>query len=260
MQDYSKELKMAKQAALESGKLLKKGFFSLKQKDIRMKSKTELVTKYDIAAEKIIKNLLKKKFPGHDFLGEESGRTGNKSDFLWVTDPLDGTTNFSIKNPFFNTSIALFNENEPVLGVIYFPILDELFWAVKNKGAYLNRKKISVSAKNELLSAIVMFCGGKNCPDIGSGIFSRLLPNVFNMRLAGAAALELAYVAAGRVEAFYYPGAKLWDIGAGSLLVREAGGKVTDFDGIEWSDKSKDLVASNGRIHEVLVEKIMANK
>jgi len=238
-------------AAKEAGKLLLEKFKKLDRRNIKFKSKHEILTSLDLKAEKIILNIIKKRYPNHHILSEESGEMGPKSDYLWIIDPLDGTTNYSMGNPIFCTSIALAYKNELMLGVIYAPYLKELYTAEKDKGAFLNDKKIKASSINKLSKALLTFCHGSKEKDIKRAIkiYQNLKLSGFDMRQLGSAELELGFVARGSTEAIIIPGAHVWDVAAGALLVREAGGKVTDFQGKKWNLKSKDILASNSRLH-----------
>ncbi len=247
------ELEVAIYAAREAGKLLMNYYGKVHRS---FKADASTITEADIEAEKIIKSILEGEFSDYSFLGEESGIDKKDSDYMWVVDPLDGTTNFSMRNPFFNTSIALTYKGEPILGVVYYPYEDEIFHAKKGEGAFLNRDRIKVSEENEIENSIIAFCHGsdekstKNLIDI----FGKLKLINRKIRQIGASALELSFVACGRVEAFFYPGLNPWDVAAGALMVSEANGKVTDFEGNPFNLGSSDLLASNGKIHDKLIE------
>lgn len=249
----SRELKIAIKAAREAGHLLMKNYGKV---SVRYKEDRSIVTKSDIESEKIIKEILQRKFPDYSFLGEESGKEKRISRYTWIVDPLDGTTNYIIRNPFFDVSIALAHKEEPILGVVYYPFQDELFYAERGKGAYLNNKRISVSKQGDIEDSIICFC---NAPDNESAermsrIFSEIKLVNNKLRQIGAGALELSYVACGRVEAFFMVKLNPWDVAAGALLVKEAGGVLTDFYGRSFSINSKDILASNGKIHKDLLK------
>ncbi len=228
------------------GNMLKKEYEKFNRNNIRLKAKHEIVTKYDLLAEKMIIQGIKKHFPDHQILGEEGGLSKNKSDFLWIIDPIDGTTNFSIHNPLWSISVALLYKKKVVLGIVLVPILNELFIAENGRGAYLNDKKIKVSDTKKDKN-INTFCHSRKKSDIKKAIkyFSYQKLKGLDCRQMGSAAIELAYVACGRVDSILIPGAKSWDVAAGALLVEEAGGIVTDFEGKKWSLKSKSILASN---------------
>lgn len=248
--------KTAIKAAKKAGAYLIKNFYHNHRDRATLKFKHEIATKTDLGAEKIILNIIKKEFPTHRILSEEAGKNYKKSDFLWVVDPLDGTTNYSMQNPIFNVSIGLFHQKEIVLGVVYAPLLHELYVAEKNKGTTLNGKKLHVSKTGNFHKSLLTFCHGHREKNIKRAIkaYNFFKLKGFDTRQLGSAALEMAFVAAGRTESIMIPGAHPWDVAAGTLLVREAGGKVTDFKGREWNLKSHDMLASNGKIHNQLLK------
>src|SRR6056297_1215215 len=248
---------LAKQTAKQAGKELKKLFFS-RQFQTSIKSKHEIVTTADTLAEKIIINKIKKHFPGHQILSEEAGHIKSNSDYLWVIDPLDGTTNFFMHNPIFAVSIGLFYKNEIKQSVIYYAVLDELYTAEKNKGSFCNNKKIHVSQRNKIENSFLTFCHGSTEKDIKRAIkiYKKLKLKARDHRQLGAAAIELAFVARGITDCIIIPGALRWDVAGGILLVREAGGKVTDFENKKWHLDSSDMIASNGKIHSSLLKEL----
>ncbi len=255
LKSFSKELRVCIKAAKEAGKIV---MGSYGKASFRLKKDHSFVSKADINSEKAIKNILKKSFPGYSFMGEESSTKwpGRKqSNNVFVVDPLDGTTNYKIANPFFNISIALFRNSQPYLGVVYNPYTKELFYAEKGKGAYLNRQRLAVSKTAKLKEAIIGYCHGSSSKDINAAIriFAELKKKCSHLRQFGAAALELAYVAAGRIDAYYMPGVNLWDIAAGLILVEEAGGKITGFNNEEFSVKANSIIAANSTIHKKLL-------
>ncbi len=239
-------------AAKKAGEYILKNFNKVKNKDIKDKGGfSGLVSKVDIEAEKIIKKIILKKFPDHNILGEESGKTRKKSDYTWVVDPLDGTHNYLMGSPLFCTAIALTYKNEVILGVIYAPYLKEMFWAEKDKGSFLNGKKIKVSKKTNISQSLFYFCHGYEAKHVRKAlkIYNKLKMKATDIRQLGTGGIETAWVAAGRAEGFVIPGGKPWDIAPGILLVKEAGGKATDFKNKDWNLKSKDMICSNGKIH-----------
>lgn len=250
-----RELDVARKAALEAGKILMKYYGNV---DTVTKKDGSLVTRADRESEDRIKAMLSKEFPDYSFLGEETGHDDRKSEYTWVVDPLDGTTNYSIKNPFFNVSIALVRTSEPVMGVVYSPVQNELFHAVKGKGAYLNGKKISVSDVGSVKDSVIAFCHSrdKHTAESITRIFHTLKLVNTTFRQIGAAALELCYVASGRIECFMQLKMKPWDVAAGTVIVREAGGKVTNLEKSEFGTDSLHLLASNGKIHDAILKTI----
>ena len=250
----SKELDVAIKAAKEAGKILVNGFNKIHT--IEMKSKRDLVTEMDVNSEKKILSILTKEFPDYSIFSEESGKTVKDSDYMWVVDPLDGTTNYSIKNPFFNVSIALLRKGEPIVGVVYAPFTDEMIYAEKDKGAYLNGKKIKVSKESDISKLLLVYCHNideKNTERMIEA-FRRIKPIPIDFNRMRSGALELAFVAVGRVGGYLTCGFHSYDVAAGTLLVREAGGKVTDFKDEEWTPESEDLLATNGKVHVKLLE------
>jgi len=250
----SKELDVAIKAAKEAGKILEKGFDNIHK--VRMKTEKDIVTEMDGRSDKKILSILRKAFPDYSIYSEESGKEMKDSEYMWVIDPLDGTTNYSIKNPFFNVSIALMRFEEPVLGVVHSPVTKETFYAEKGRGAYLNGKKIRVSKESDISKLLLTYCHNNDKRNVMriTEVFRRIkpLPMDFNRMRAGA--LEIAFVAAGRLGCYLTCGFHSYDVAAGTLLVREAGGRVTDFKGKDWTPKSDDFIASNGRVHDRILE------
>jgi myo-inositol-1(or 4)-monophosphatase len=246
-----KELKIARFAAKSAGDWLWESFNKLHKANIRFKSKHEIFTKQDKGAEKIILDMIQKNFPQHQILSEEKGYNKKKSDYLWVVDPLDGTTNFSIKNPLFGVSIALAYKKEIILGVIYIPFCKELFWAEKDRGANLNGRKIRVSNVRDIKKAFLTYCHGSKLSHFRRAMKAYRVFKLksYDARRLGSSAVEFSWVACGRTDAIMTPGANSWDVAAGAILVSEARGKVTDFQGRKWGLKSADILASNGKIH-----------
>jgi len=246
--------KFVTQIAKQAGDEILKRFNH--DKIIKVKSKGQIVTSADLISEKIILSALRKKFPNHSILSEEAGSDIKKSEYLWVVDPLDGTTNYSIGSPLFAVSIALFKNEQPILGAVYAPQLNELYFAEAKKGAYLNNKKIKVSSVKTLNESFLTYCHGSTDKDIKRAvkIYNKIKFNSLDSRQLGSASLELGFVAAGRTECIIIPGANSWDVGAGVLIVKEAGGQATDFDGNLWNLQSKDILASNEKIHKQLLK------
>ncbi len=249
--------KVAMESAKEAGAELLKRYYKFSRTEIKLKSHHEILTKADLAAEKIIIAKIKKNFPDHDFLSEEAGLRGVTSDYQWIIDPLDGTTNFSMHNPIWATSIGVAYKGKIIFGVIFAPFLDELYTAETGKGARLNNKKIKVS-KIKREKVLNTFCHSSKKADIAKAIkyYKKQKLLGFDCRQLGSASLELAYVACGRIESIVIPGANSWDVSAGVLLVREAGGRVTDFQNKKWSLKSRDMMASNGVVHRRILDVI----
>lgn len=209
-----------------------------------------ITTKYDKESDKIIVREISQRFPYHNLLTEESGFIPKKSEYTWIIDALDGTTNYMNNNPFFAVSIALKKGENLLFGVVYAPFLQELFIAEKGKNTLVNGKKIHVSTRKSLAQSYFLSCeGGEETNRRTAKINALFHPQAKDLRKLGAASLEAAFVASGRADAYIVTKISPWDVAAGVLLVREAGGIVTDFKGKEWMAKKKDLVFSNGKIH-----------
>lgn len=244
----------------QAGNAIIKDYQKLDYSQVKLKTPRDLVTAADLRSEKIIMNAIRKSFPEHQILSEESGQTNKKNDYLWIVDPLDGTTNFFMHNPLWSVSIALAYKGKIVLGAIYAPLQKELFHAVLGQGAYLNNKKIRVN--DSPIKTLNAFCNGREIKNIKRVIkyFSYQKQHSLDCRQLGSAAIEMAYVAAGRLSSLMIPGTWDWDIAAGTLLVREAGGKVTDFKGQDWKIGEKDILAASGKIQAQVLNIIKKNK
>ncbi len=245
---------IAVNAALKAGKIAMD--YYQKPKTIEHKGIVDLVTAADKLSEKKIISEIKKEFPDHGFMGEEGEAIESGSDYKWIIDPIDGTTNFAHNIPFFCVSIALQKKDEIILGVILNPVTNDLYVAEKGRGATLNNKKIKVSDTEKLIDSVVVF----GFPYVGEEKIRKIIDSQHKLhgkiqagRRFGAAALDLCYVASGLAEGFYEYSLKQWDVAAGSLILREAGGKITDFKG-ERKEIATDIIASNGKIHEQLLE------
>jgi len=247
-----------------AGKALLKEYNNFDRTTIKLKSHHEILTKADLLSEEIIIKEIRKNFSYHKILSEESGETKNISDYLWIIDPLDGTTNFSMHNPLWSVSLALAYGQEIILGLIFAPFLGELFIAEKGKGSRLNNFKLGQASRKINVSntkngkVLNTFCHGREDKDIKKALAYYRKQKLLGLdcRQLGSAAIELAYVACGRIESIMIPGANLWDVAAGVLLVREAGGRVTDFQGKEWSLDSLDMLASNSKVHKEILKVI----
>lgn len=214
----------------------------------------EAVTKYDKMADELIVGEIRKKYPGHSLLTEESGLINGDSDWLWIVDSLDGTSDFANSNPLFCVCIAVMHRGELLLGSIYAPAINEFYLAEKGGGAYLNQRRIRVSATAELKQSYLYYCEGGEKDRARTGrLLSKVYPEPIDLRKLGSAGLETAWVAAGRGEAYFTTRIEPWDVAPGVLLVREAGGEVTDFDGKPWRPETSDLLFSNGRVHSAML-------
>lgn len=252
---WEKELTIAGQAARESGKILNDLFGKIT--NIDKKGEIDLLTEADLQSEKIIIEIINRNFPGDSILTEESGDLGKISERLWIVDPLDGTTNFAHSFPFFAVSIAFQVDKEVVLGVVYNPRMNEYFEARKGKGAFLNKSPIRVSQTNDLRESLMATGFPYNVyksPDRIIGLLKMMLVHVQGIRRPGAASIDLCYVASGRLDGFWEEGLQPWDTAAGSLIVGEAGGILTDYDGEEYSPFQKSIIAANPHIHKKMLD------
>lgn len=251
--DLDSLLRIAIAAAKQAGEIHRKWFGKLKS--FEFKEDHSLITEVDISSEECIKNYLRGETPGFSILAEESGSLHGGSEYLWVIDPLDGTTNYTHMIPFFSISIALYKHSEVILGVVYNPLTHEIFYAKLNGGAYLNDKEISVAKTNSLKESFISFCHAPDEESVRkiSVAFSKLKRITSRVRQVGAASLELSYVAAGRFDAFIMFGVKPWDVSAGVLIVKEAGGVVSDLKGEAFNFSSKDIIATNSFLHSSLI-------
>ena len=247
--------------AKEAGEIVREGFG--KKLKIEYKSnETNLVTEIDKASEKHITDFIKKKYPGHDILAEESGEKKAGSEYLWVIDPLDGTTNFAHGLPIFSVSIGLQKNGKTIMGVVYDIMQDIAYFAEEGNGAYANVERIKVSL-NEKVNHSVLVTGfpyniSEN-PENALEKFSALTRKARAIRRLGSAAIDLCYVAKGVFDGFWELYLHPWDICAGMLIVEEAGGIVTDFKGNETDIYTKRILASNKKIHPHLMEIISNN-
>ena len=214
----------------------------------------EAATKYDKEVDSLIVEEIKRHYPHHSLLTEESGFRQGDPDWLWIVDSLDGTGNFANFNPFFSVCIALMHQNELLLGAIYAPAIDEFYFAEKGKGAYLNGVKIQVSDVSELSQSYIFYCeGGDRNRERTGQLLDRIYPRVTDIRKLGSAGLETAWVAAGKGEAYFTTRIEPWDVAPGVLLIQEAGGRVSDFQGNPWQPQTGDLLFSNNKLHEKIL-------
>ena len=256
-------LQLAIDAAIEAGKFLKMNVGKVKHVERKHGEETNLVTEIDKKAEESIIRKIKRRYGHHDFLGEESGGSQSTSEYKWIIDPLDGTTNFTHGLPIFCVSIGLEFKGELVLGVVYDPNFDELFTAEKGKGAFLNNRKIRVSRTSKLIESLLVtgfpYDVRKNVDSLVRH-FNNFLMEAQAVRRFGSAALDLCYVASGRFDGFWEVALNPWDMAAGVLIVEEAGGKFTDLRGFPTTVYNKQLLASNGFIHDQMVEVLKRGK
>ncbi|THF54626.1 inositol monophosphatase family protein [Ollibium composti] len=248
------------QAAMKAGRSLSRDFGEVQNLQVSMKGPGDYVSQADRKAEDIIFAELSRARPGYGFLMEERGAvTGDDDQHRWIVDPLDGTTNFLHGIPIFSVSIALERQGQVVAGVVYNPAMDELYTAERGGGAFLNDRRLRVAARTKLSDAVI----GCGVPHLGRGRHGNFLIELRNVmaevsgiRRLGSAALDLAYVAAGRMDGFWEDGLSAWDIAAGLLLIREAGGFVSDLNGGQTMLEKGALVAGNEAIHRALLKTV----
>lgn len=225
---------------------------------IDKKGAIDLVTEVDVAVERMFRARIAAAHPDHDVLGEELGgpEGGGRSRFCWVCDPIDGTTNFAHGVPLFCSTVALTVDGELEVGAVYDPLRDELFTARRGAGAFLNGARLTVSATDSLIDALLVtgfpYTVHSDLEEM-LGLFGAFLARSRAVRRLGSAALDVCYVAAGRMEGFWEQGLNAWDIAAGVLLVREAGGRVTDLDGGAFDLRTGRILATNGRVHQQML-------
>ncbi|WP_462157293.1 inositol-1-monophosphatase [Pseudoalteromonas sp. GB56] len=253
-------LNIAIRAARNAGKVILRACEDLSKVEATQKGSNDFVTSVDKEAEAVIRETILKAYPNHSIVGEELGQhNGSDADYQWVIDPLDGTTNFIKDIPHFAVSIALKVKGRIEQAVVYDPIRGELFTASRGQGAQLNSKRIRVSNAKDL-SGTVLATGfpfkQKHHMDAYLEAFKALFVHTADIRRAGSAALDMAYVAAGRVDGFFEIGLKPWDTAAGQLLVKEAGGLVMDFAGGANFEKSGNIVCGSPKLAQALVKEI----
>lgn len=214
----------------------------------------QIVSNVDREAEAKIVEIIRSAHPDHNFLTEEAGRIARDSAYTWIVDALDGTTHYVRRLPYFALSIALQRKEEVILGVVYSPRLEELFVAEKGAGAFLNDRRLCVSDINDPNKALVASSAfGSYRVAKRDDVFQRVLTTIRNLRIYGSPAIDLCYLADGRLDARITANTEPWDHSAGCLIIEEAGGQVTDWDGKPWSPYSTNLLATNGQLHDLLL-------
>lgn len=249
-------LEVAIRAAREAGATVKAHFAG--EKHVAFKGRTDIVTDVDLLAERGILDLLQREFPHFGIVTEESADIAGDSAYSWVVDPIDGTRNFAVGIPHFCVAIALARGDDLLLGVTYDPMKEELFHATRGGGAYVNDVPISVSARDGLSSSLVGFDMGYDAERGGEilKVAGLLWPGVQSVRVMGSAALGLAYAACGRLDVYFHLYLYPWDMAAGIVLVREAGGVVTDIDGGPVDIRGKRIIATNAAIHADFMRRV----
>lgn len=251
----NKIMDFAQNLARNAGCLLAEKF--TRHNPVYYKGTIDLVTEADKMSEELILAEISRRYPDHGILSEESAAKNEQANTRWIIDPLDGTTNYAHGFPFFCVSIALEQEGVVVLGVVYDPIRDDMFSAGRGSGAYLNGKKLNVSSVNDLSHSLLATgfpYDIRVSPNNNLNYFNAMVKKAQAIRRPGAAALDLAYLAAGRFDGFWELKLKPWDTAAGSLLVTEAGGVICDMAGEAWNLHSPGLVSSNGLIQGQMME------
>jgi myo-inositol-1(or 4)-monophosphatase len=256
-------LNIAVRAARAAGKILVKNFGVQADYNVQQKSQNDFVSEIDKAAEQAIVRAILKVYPDHSIQAEESGEIiGKDADHLWIIDPLDGTTNYLRGIPHFAISIAYAVKGVVQCGLVYDPLREELFTATRGAGAALNDKRLRVTAQRDLNGALLATGFPFKRKDLSSNylaIFAELFTEVADMRRNGSAALDLAYVASGRIDGFWEFGLQPWDIAAGALMVREAGGLVTEFNGGHNFMQNGNVVAGNPKVVQGILSKARAH-
>ncbi len=244
-------------AVKKAGKILIRDFGEIENLQIQSKSLGDFVTNADFKVEKSLLETLKYYFPNYSYITEESGKIKGDENII-VIDPIDGTSNFIHGIPYVCIIVARIYNNEVTDGVVYNPILNEFFWSSKGMGSWCNDKRLRVSNRTNLTECLV----GTGLP-FGERIYKNYLEEIdvvlkhsAGIRRLGSAGLDLAYVAAGKLDGFWEKNLNLWDVSTGILLVKEAGGKVTKINGEKWSIEDSEILASNNKVHEYLSEKL----
>ena len=248
-------LETAVEIAREAGGLLAN--YLEKHIGFELKGEFDLVTEADRASERLVVERLRSHFPSHNIVAEEGGGHQTASEFCWFVDPLDGTTNYAHSFPMFNVTLGLACAGEMIAGVVYDPVRQELFTAERGGGAYLNNRRIRVSAVKRLADSLAStgFPSRKRHHNVNIHFYYQVAMATHGVRRTGSAALDLAYVAASRLDFFWEFGLKPWDMAAGTLLVKEAGGQISDMRGASHSvTGSEHLVANNGALHGQILE------
>jgi len=249
-----------KEIILEAGEIVKEGY--LKPVDADKKSVTELVTKYDKAVEDFLISKIAPLYSEFEIVGEESFKGGKLPAKAIFIDPIDGTTNFVHKIPHLGISVAIWDNNTPIEAIVYNPILNEFYFAKRGEGSFLNGKKISVTTEDSLQNSIIATGFPYVKHQMGKEYWwvidslKKLLPKIRDIRRLGAAAIDLCYLAEGKVNGFYEVNLQPWDVAAGILIVIEAGGKVSGIKGVEYKLDNQIFVASNSKIHNSLLDNL----
>ena len=249
--NYTKELDIAKSVAKEMGKIQLKNF--RKNLKVIRKSPKDFVSNVDLECQNLAYELLKKEFE-YEILSEEKRIQDDiNTDLFWIIDPVDGTHNYISGLPNFGVSIALATKNEFLLGVIYLPYFDEMYYAVKNHGAFMNDEKIQVSKNDDLEKSMITFDNQFYLDKKSFEVYKKIVDGCFTTRILGSAVYDFCLIASGKVDARVWNNTKIFDFAAGLTIVNEAGGKVTDFSGNKITLTSHDILASNSFVHKELL-------
>lgn len=256
--DLKRIVDFTEEIAIDAGKILLNGFRS-EDTTISYKSRTNLVTNIDKKSEEFLFKNIEKKYPNHTIIAEEGSRRDAAGEFVWYVDPLDATNNFAHGIPFFCISIGIFSRvmERVVAGVVFDPYNDELFKGIMNDGAFLNNERIHVSSINDIGISILGTGFPYNKTDTKNNNlaeFNAFLPMIQGVRRLGSAALDLCYLACGRIDGYWEPGLYPWDMAAGSLIVQEADGMVTKYNGNRFEPEYPEILASNGKIHKNMID------
>lgn len=252
-------LSTAVKAARLAGEFILDNLGRVSKEDVSMKQASDFVTRVDKDSEQIIIKTIKNSFPNHSFLAEESGKESDSEHYRWIIDPLDGTTNYIHEYPMFSVSIALEYKGGIISGVIFDPLRNEIYTAEKGKGVFLNGKPVKVSSVNSLKNSLITTgfpFRKKEMIDMYLKLFRNIFYKVSDIRRAGSAALDLAHLACGRCDGFFELGLSPWDIAAGSLLIKEASGVITDFGGGEDYLLTGNVVAGSPALHKEILEEV----
>ncbi len=249
------EIKTAIQITKYTNKLLQKRFFRFKHQEMNLKKHAEIVTASDLESNKYITKTLLKKFPNYDIVSEEAPKIDNPDTKTWYIDPVDGTTNFAYGFTEYGTCIGLADKEKILAGVIGLPNEKEIYWAEKNNGAWCGKNRLQVSEQKNLKQAMLLLCPGHSPEGKGRflGYFAKINLIKVHFRLIAAACIELTAVASGRADVCILSDVHPWDVVAGVALVREAGGRVTNFEGEDWKPHHETLIASNSFIHDEIL-------
>jgi fructose-1,6-bisphosphatase/inositol monophosphatase family enzyme len=256
MEDYDQFLGVAIEASTRAGEIIASNFQNIKS--IRMKSKANPVTNVDLLAEETIVSAIEKHYPDHNILCEEVRSTERGSEYTWIIDPLDGTVNFTAGLPFVATSVGLMKGDSILLGAVFEPIRRETYTAVRGRGAFLNGKRITVSSKREMQQAVLgVDLGYDEGPrQHALQTIVHIRPDVATLRIPGSAVLGICYVACGRFDVYWHPSIYPWDVAAGSIIVAEAGGKVTDLYGEAVSRQTRTIIGANSDLYTQFMDKV----